>query len=103
MSKATPKTVTDVLTSDFYFTPQALATNDAALYVGATSVRQFRAEVKRGLWPQPTSPESKPHRWSVCQLDKALKGELTVSTAKHLTPPEGRLYAALMPVLRVDW
>jgi hypothetical protein len=65
--------------------PRALVTKDAAIYVAASSPRQFRNEVKRGLWPQPISPFSKPHRWSVVQLDKALDGDLRSSLPKPNT------------------
>ena len=52
--------------------PRVLTVAEAAKYVGAKSVRQFRREVGRGIWPQPIARFSRPQRWSVLQLEKAL-------------------------------
>jgi hypothetical protein len=52
--------------------PRVLTVAEAAKYVGAKSVRQFRREVNRGIWPQPIARFSRPQRWSVLQLEKAL-------------------------------
>ena len=52
--------------------PRVLTVDEAAKYVGAKSVRQFRREVNRGIWPQPIARFSRPQRWSTIQLEQAL-------------------------------
>ena len=52
--------------------PKALPVDKAAAYVGCRSADQFRREVAQGIWPRPIAPRSRPQRWSIFQLDKAL-------------------------------
>jgi hypothetical protein len=54
---------------------KAFPADKAAAYVGCRSVRHLRSEVAQGIWPPPIAPRSRPERWSVLQLDKALLGE----------------------------
>lgn len=59
---------------DFY-KPQAIPVAIAAKYVGCVSTKQFRREVRQGIWPGPITLNSRPQRWSIPQLDRALFGE----------------------------
>ncbi len=56
------------------FPPPMLTTDEAAIYVRAKSVHQFRREVHKGVWPPPLVYNSRPHRWSRAQLDGAMQG-----------------------------
>jgi hypothetical protein len=49
-----------------------LTTEQAAAYVGCSTVKQFLREVKRGYWPKPLVPSSRPLRFSKKQLDAVL-------------------------------
>ncbi len=49
-----------------------LTTEQAASYVGCRTVKQFLREVKRGCWPKPLVPNSRPLRFSIKQLDAVL-------------------------------
>ena len=60
--------------------PMALTVEEAANYVGCRSIRQFRSEVAQGIWPKPIAPNSRPQRWSLFQLDQALRGQTQPST-----------------------
>ena len=61
--------------SDGIIRPRAVGIEDAASYVGCRSLKQFRREVKQGLWPGPITLNSRPPRWSLLQLDEALTGK----------------------------
>lgn len=54
--------------------PRAVPIEDAAQYVGCSSVWQFRREIRQGIWPGPITLNSRPQRWSIPQLELALKG-----------------------------
>ena len=54
--------------------PMAMTVDEAAKYVGCRSTRQFRSEIAQGIWPKPIAPKSRPQRWSLFQLDQALRG-----------------------------
>jgi|GEM_PF-5526839 hypothetical protein len=60
--------------------PMAMTVEEAAHYVGCRSPRQFRSEVVQGIWPKPIAPNSRPQRWSLFQLDQALRGQVQPST-----------------------
>ena len=49
-----------------------LPTKQAAKYVGCKNSAQFRREVRRGMWPKPYIESSRPHRWSVAELNASL-------------------------------
>jgi len=65
--------------------PMALTVEEAAHYVGCRSSRQFRSEVAQGIWPKPIAPNSRPQRWSLFQLDQALRGQIQPSTDVNKT------------------
>ena len=65
--------------------PVALTVEEAAHYVGCWSTPQFRREVKSGIWPRPIAPNSRPQRWSIFQLDQALRGQIQPSTDVNKT------------------
>ena len=53
--------------------PIAVSTEKAAELVGCKNVRQFRREVKRGIWPAADITDSRPYRWSYAALEAALQ------------------------------
>ena len=52
--------------------PAMMTVDQAARYVCARSVHQFRREVRAGVWPRPIVYTSRPQRWSKAQLDAAM-------------------------------
>jgi hypothetical protein len=53
--------------------PRTLTADLAAEYLGCRSVAQFRREVAAGIWPQPLLKQSRPQRWSIQELERALR------------------------------
>jgi len=72
---------------------KGLPVDKAAEYVGCRSVNQFHREVAQGIWPRPIAPHSRPQRWSIFQLDKALgkHDETTEVEDPHLVAARNRL------------
>lgn len=65
---------TDKNPDDGIYLPRAVSVVEAANYVGCRSVKQFKREVRQGIWPGPITLNSRPQRWSIPQLEKALGG-----------------------------
>lgn len=53
--------------------PRTLTAELAARYLGCRSAAQFRREVAAGIWPKPLLKQSRPQRWSVEELERALR------------------------------
>lgn len=64
----------------------AVTAKQAFELVGCKNERQFRNEVKKGIWPKPAITRSRPMRWSVSELQQRLKKEsnrATIEDHKH--------------------
>jgi hypothetical protein len=53
--------------------PRTLTAKLAADYLGCRSPAQFRREVAAGIWPKPLLTKSRPQRWSIEELESALR------------------------------
>ena len=58
----------------------AIPINKAAKLVGCRSTRQFKSEVKKGIRPPAAITASRPHRWAVSDLQKALNKKANQSS-----------------------
>ncbi len=58
--------------------PLMLTVEEAAEYVHARSVEQFRREVREGVWPKPHAKNSRPQRWRRAEIDRVLCPETKV-------------------------
>lgn len=64
----------------------AVTAKQAFELVGCKNERQFRNEVKKGIWPKPSITRSRPMRWSVAELAQRLNKEsnrVTLEDHKH--------------------
>jgi hypothetical protein len=57
---------------DHIIPARGLTTEQAASYVGCSTVEQFEREVKGGIWPPPFNRHSRPKRWDIAALDRTL-------------------------------
>ncbi|MGF7213617.1 hypothetical protein GGE65_008263 [Skermanella aerolata] len=71
--------------------PRTLTAELAAEYLGCRSAGQFRREVAAGIWPQPLLKQSRPQRWSIQELERALRPDRGGKANSALASLERRL------------
>jgi hypothetical protein len=54
--------------------PLTISTQAAAELAGCISVRQFRRERDKGIWPAPVNPGGRPERYCVKAMETKLEG-----------------------------
>ena len=77
------------LSSDTW--PRTLTAELAAEYLGCRSAAQFRREVAAGIWPKPLLMKSRPQRWSIEELERALRPKRDGKPSPALDSLERRL------------
>lgn len=71
--------------------PRTLTAEQAAEYLGCRSAAQFRREVAAGVWPKPLVASSRPQRWSIAELESALRPDRSTEQSSAVVNLERRL------------